>query len=280
MVVARQIGGHTMDYPFFNMESVMPTCFVIQPFDGSTYDKRFKDVYEPAITAAGYEAYRVDQDPSVSVPIEAIENGIRSAVVCLAEITLDNPNVWYELGFAFASGKPVVMICNMAERLGKKFPFDIQHKTVVTYKSEAPSDFESLKASITAKIKAYVKKDVALQIMSDSEAVSPVAGLSQPEIMVLAILAGGFSPNSPTSIFSAKQDAERAGVTSVGFNLGMRRLLNKKFIQETTMQEEYNSEPYQGLELTSEAWEWIETNESMFVLHRAEKEDLSDDIPF
>ncbi len=106
----------------------METCFVIQPFDGGTYDKRFKDVYQPAIKAAGYEPYRVDQDASVPVPIESIENGIRSAVVCLADITLDNPNVWYELGFAFASGKPVVMICNMAERVTKKFPFDIQHK--------------------------------------------------------------------------------------------------------------------------------------------------------
>jgi nucleoside 2-deoxyribosyltransferase len=189
----------------------MATCFVIQPFDGGTYDKRFKDVYEPAIKAAGYEPYRVDQDASVSVPIESIEDGIRSAVVCLADITLDNPNVWYELGFAFASGKPVVMICNMAERLSKKFPFDIQHKTIITYKAESSSDFDVLKASITTKIKAYVSKDAALQIMSESENVSPVAGLSQPEIMVLAILAGGFSPTSSTAIYSAKQDGTGRG---------------------------------------------------------------------
>jgi hypothetical protein len=262
------------------MESTMPTCFVIQPFDGGAYDKRFKDVYEPAIRAAGYDAYRVDQDPSVSVPIESIESGIRSAVVCLADITIDNPNVWYELGFAFAAGRPVVMICNTAERLGKKFPFDIQHRTIITYKAEAPSDFETLKAQITEKIKAYVKKDVALQLMSDTEAVAPVAGLSPPELRVVGILASGLSPHSATALYSAKQDAERAGITSLGFNLGMRRLLAKKFIEETTMQDEYNSDPYPGLELTSEAWEWIEANESLFVLHRATKEDLDEEIPF
>lgn len=256
----------------------METCFVIQPFDGGTYDKRFKDVYQPAIKAAGYEPYRVDQDASVPVPIESIENGIRSAVVCLADITLDNPNVWYELGFAFASGKPVVMICNMAERVKKKFPFDIQHKTVIPYKAESSSDFDVLRASITAKIKAYVKKDAALQIMSESESVSPVAGLSQPEIMVLSILAGGFSPNSSTAIYAAKQDAESAGVTSVGFNLGMRRLLLKEFIEEVNMQEDYNSERYPGLELTPAAWDWIEANESLFVLHRVAKDEL--DVPF
>ena len=26
----------------------MPTCFVIQPFDSGKFDKRFRDVYEPA----------------------------------------------------------------------------------------------------------------------------------------------------------------------------------------------------------------------------------------
>ena len=30
----------------------MPTCFVIQPFDSGKFDKRFEDVYKPAIEAA------------------------------------------------------------------------------------------------------------------------------------------------------------------------------------------------------------------------------------
>ena len=72
----------------------MPTCFVIQPFDNGKYDKRFEDVYKPAIEAAGAEAYRVDRDHSVEVPIDAIEEGIRSAEVCLADVSDDNPNVW------------------------------------------------------------------------------------------------------------------------------------------------------------------------------------------
>ena len=99
----------------------MPICFVIQPFDSGKFDKRFDDVYKPAIEAAGLEAYRVDRDPGVDVPIDAIEAGIRSATVCLADITTDNPNVWYELGFAFAAGRPVVMVCSQ-ERHDKKYP--------------------------------------------------------------------------------------------------------------------------------------------------------------
>src|ERR1700690_3724852 len=104
----------------------MPKCFVIQPFDSGKYDKRFDEVFKPAIEAADLEAYRADRDPEVEVPIEGIEEGIRSAAICVADITTDNPNVWYELGFAFATGRPVVMVCS-TERTSNKFPFDIQH---------------------------------------------------------------------------------------------------------------------------------------------------------
>src|SRR3954469_17738832 len=102
----------------------MPNCFLIQPFDGSIFDKRFRDVLAPAVRDAELEPYRVDQDPGVSIPIEAIERGIREAAVCLAEITTDNPNVWFELGYALACGKDVVMVCAERER-AKKFPFDV-----------------------------------------------------------------------------------------------------------------------------------------------------------
>ena len=48
-------------------------CFMIQPFDGGKFDKRYEDVFKPAIEAAGLEAYRVDNDDLATVPIEMIE---------------------------------------------------------------------------------------------------------------------------------------------------------------------------------------------------------------
>lgn len=110
----------------------MRNCFIIQPFD-QKFNKRYDDVYKRAVEKAGLEAYRVDQDHSAEVLIEAIEEGIKSSAICLADITLDNPNVWYELGFAYASKKPIVMICS-DERQTQKFPFDIQHRSIITYK--------------------------------------------------------------------------------------------------------------------------------------------------
>jgi hypothetical protein len=54
----------------------MKKCFVIQPFDNGTFDKRYAEIFEPAIKNAGFEPYRVDKDASVRIPIADIEKGI------------------------------------------------------------------------------------------------------------------------------------------------------------------------------------------------------------
>jgi hypothetical protein len=258
----------------------MATCFVIQPFDSGKFDKRFTDVYKPAIEAAGLEAYRVDRDPSVLVPIDSIEDGIRKASVCLADITADNPNVWYELGFAFASGRPVVMVCS-DERTGKKYPFDIQHRSIIPYLADSPSDFEKLKESLTTRVKALLQKGETLQKLAEADPVATVEGLSQAEIVVLAVIAGSsFSPTHGVALYGAKNDAERAGLTNMGFNIGIRRLLAKKFIEVIDLFDEQNGEPYDGVRVLESGWTWIDTNEARFVLYRPSKEYSTDDIPF
>lgn len=137
----------------------MPTCFVIQPFDGGNFDNRYEDVFAPAIKDAGFDPYRVDRDPAVSIPIEDIQSGIKQAAVCLADITLDNPNVWFELGYALSAGKSVVMVCGV-ER--KKFPFDVHHRSIIKYQTGSPRDFDALQSSIKERLEAIDKKDLAL----------------------------------------------------------------------------------------------------------------------
>jgi hypothetical protein len=48
----------------------------------ANFDKRYQQTFKPAIEAAGLEAYRKDKDHSVEAPIEAIEDGIKSAAIC------------------------------------------------------------------------------------------------------------------------------------------------------------------------------------------------------
>ena len=257
----------------------MATCFVIQPFDAGKYDKRYEDVYQPAIRAAGLEPYRADRDPGVDVPIDSIEEGIRLARLCLADITTDNPNVWYELGFAFASGRPVVMVCS-DERTSRKYPFDIQHRAIITYQAESPRDFDALQNAITERLKALLKRTDALQAIRETESVAPVHGLTQPELTVLAAVAGSVVlPEESVAVYGARTEVERAGFTALGFAIGLRRLREKRLviIRSDT---DHNGETYPAIVVTSEGWDWIEQNEDRFLLRRPEERPTDQDVPF
>lgn len=264
----------------------MSRCFVIQPFDKGKFDKRFNDAFKPAIQAAGLEPYRVDQDPNVEVPIQSIEEGIRESAICLADITTDNPNVWYELGYAFASDTPVVMVC-CDERANSRYPFDIQHRTIINYSSESASDFNTLKEKIEKKIKALLDKSKRLQKIAADSPLNEIQGLSQPELAVLATLAGESAlPDSSTDLYSLQRDVESAGFTSISFGLGLRRLLRKKLI-ETLQDVDFRGNDYLGAKLTDIGWGWIEENEGMFALKKTSKKSstrnsgfIDDEVPF
>lgn len=261
----------------------MEKCFVMQPFDGGVFDKRYKDIFSLAIQEAGLEPYRVDEDPKVSIPIQDIEAGISESRICFAEITIDNPNVWFELGFAIAKGKDVVIVCS-TERT-TKFPFDIQHRSVIKYEVGSTSDFEQLKSQITAKIKAYIQKEETLPKLTELLAVATdVDGLKQHEIVCLAAMVEDMDhPEGAVSPYQIKNDMERSGFTKFASTLALKELLAKGLISQTEIHE-WNSEPYLAYSFTQNGWAWVLANQEKFLLKTAEKhsslDDFSDEVPF
>jgi hypothetical protein len=125
----------------------------------------------------------------------------------------DNPNVWYELGYAFALRKPVAMICS-DERSGK-FPFDIQHRTVITYRTGSAGGFAELGTKITNRLKSFIGRQesprpqfVAALDTKQEEAGRKADRLSEKEETVLKLLFNG--PRCLEDI------AEALGEASVG----------------------------------------------------------------
>ncbi len=208
----------------------MPTCFIMQPFDGDKFDKRYEEIFKPAITDAGLDPYRVDKDPGVSIPIADIEQGIKDSQLCFAEITEDNPNVWFELGYAIACNKEVVLVCSKERKT--KFPFDVQHRTIIHYETSTPSDFESLKKEITAKIKAYLKRqeDVRATVSEIKKVTAPEEGLQEHEIVALAVITAALEyPEDSHTVFGIKKDMEASGYTKIAATM-----LSKAFLMEDT----------------------------------------------
>ena len=122
-------------------------CFIIQPLD-DVYKNQCDNIYKPAIEKAGLYPYRVDEhyDPH-KLKIQQIQDEIESSDVCLAEITKDNPNVWYEFGFADGCGVPMVLICEYGKR--DKLPFDVNQRDVYFYKTDSPGGWKELERTIS-----------------------------------------------------------------------------------------------------------------------------------
>ncbi|GEB32819.1 nucleoside 2-deoxyribosyltransferase [Brevibacillus parabrevis] len=244
----------------------MTTCFVIQPFDGGAFDKRYEDILVPAITNAGLDAYRVDRDPNVNIPIEDIQNGIKNADVVLAEISLDNPNVWFELGYAIASQKEVVLICS--DQRNSKFPFDIQHRKIITYTTASPRDFENLTTQITDRILAIKQKQVKLGLISTQSSIALTEGLSQHEMTLLVSITQNVdSPNEAVSAYIIRQDMNKAGFAPIAVALGLDSLLNKGFIQFSE-QQDYQGEYYKAYNVTNQGMTWLHNNIDKLILRQ------------
>ena len=132
-----------------------PLCFVIQPFD-DTYNKRYRCGYKPELEKY-FRVERIDEDSTAQDLIIDIKERIRRAHVCFADVSEhNNPNVWFELGYADALKRPLILVCS--EDRNRKLPFDISTHHVVFYNSsifdnndsEGISEFRK-KLSATAK---------------------------------------------------------------------------------------------------------------------------------
>lgn len=264
----------------------MDICFIIQPFDNGQFDKRYFDIIKPTIEKLDLEPYRVDEDYGSNIPINDIEDGIKSSLICLADITLDNPNVWYELGYAISANKPVIMICSQDRKT--KFPFDVQHRTIIQYSTESPQDFEKLKVDIENRVKAILQKKETLSKVS-SESIAKVEGLAQHELVALVAIAENLdSPADNVSSYVIKRDIENSGFTKMAAVLGLQSLTKKKFVSSQEYQDRYQNEPYIGYQLTESGWNWVLENQERFEMKKPVQEtqqsyeiDIDhDEIPF
>lgn len=258
-------------------------CFVIQPISDVKFTKRFEDIYKPAIEKSGLAAYRVDLDPSVRTPIEDIERGINNAIICFADITTDNPNVWYELGYSFAKQKSTVMVC---EEGRNKFPFDVSHRSIIQYKAESPSDFDTLGSQITAKCQAYISDSVRIEKILETP-IKEAVGLQPYEIALLAFIVGDqIIDEQFVSVYQLTEKMSKSGFNSTAVSIGLRLLKQKGFIN-TMVDTDWTGEEYNACKLTDIGVQFVLENVALFDLGQQTVSTSqmsaiapSDDLPF
>jgi len=119
------------------------TCFVEMAFD-----PRFQGIWEhvikPTVEGLGDKCIRADDFFTVGSILQDIFNSINNSDYIIAELTIHNPNVYYELGYSHALNKKVILLTQDISTL----PFDLRHQRVIVYSDNA-SGISKLKTDLT-----------------------------------------------------------------------------------------------------------------------------------
>ena len=188
--------------------SPKPFVFVLMPFD-----KRFDDVYALAIKAAAKEigayAERVDEQQYAEGILDRIFNQINKADVVVADMTGRNPNVFYEVGYAHALNKLVVLLTQDADDI----PFDLKHRPHLVYGGRIEDLKKKLKTRLRWALDEAGRREVAAE---EQFAVSlagkelAVAGAALPTIEVWGEITEGAQFGDIPIRFGVRNDGSRA----------------------------------------------------------------------
>jgi len=93
------------------------------------FDTLYTEVIEPRGKEAGFDVIRIDDLKRPGIIFQDIQQELGKATAVVAEISAENSNVFYELGYAHALNKPTILLA----RRGQPLPFDIRSYRVIFY---------------------------------------------------------------------------------------------------------------------------------------------------
>ena len=102
--------------------------FVIMPFKDA-YDPLYREIIQKACTDRRLPVTRGDQILKHGNIPHQILKMIQEAFFIIAEISEDNPNVFYEVGYGHALNKPIIAIADRKRVL----PFDVSGERTIFY---------------------------------------------------------------------------------------------------------------------------------------------------
>jgi hypothetical protein len=124
-----------------------PFIFVLMPFSSE-----FDDVYQLGIKPACKEAEayceRLDEQIFSEGMLERIYNQVSKADLIVADMSGQNPNVFYEVGYAHALGKTVILLTKESSDI----PFDLKHRFHLVY----GSSITKLKDELRSRVSFYL----------------------------------------------------------------------------------------------------------------------------
>jgi len=125
------------------------SVFVIMPFKADMNDVWIGGIKRAAETA-GFTPIRVDMINRSTNITDDIVASIEKCHLAIVDVTDNNPNVMFELGYTLAKGKPNIIISQSADFL----PFDIRNIRTIVY-ANSWTGIEDLKIRLQEFLKEY-----------------------------------------------------------------------------------------------------------------------------
>lgn len=129
-------------------------AFVIMPFDHN-FDDVYASIQASVTTAVPGESItcqRLDEIRGAGRISDDLVEQLRRATICLADLTGNNPNVMWEVGYAIALGKPLLLITQDLRQI----PFDIKDLRAIEY--DRTSLTKTLRGPLAEAVRATLDK--------------------------------------------------------------------------------------------------------------------------
>lgn len=135
-------------------------CFVIMPFgrkpDGVgrmiDFDRIYAEIIGPSVDAAALAVVRADEEKGAGFIHKLMYERILLSEFAIADLTILNANVYYELGIRHAT-RPETTILTLAQ--GAPLPFDVGPLRALPYalgEDGAPREVEAARQALTARL--------------------------------------------------------------------------------------------------------------------------------
>ncbi len=109
--------------------------FVVQPFEKASAG--VFDLITSAAAMANVTTIRADSIVNSTAIDDSIHHAIQTSALLIADVTNANPSVMYEVGFARAQQKPVILIAASSRAI----PFNLAGIRILIYDTMAPVEF-------------------------------------------------------------------------------------------------------------------------------------------
>lgn len=145
----------------------LPLCFVLMPFGKKTnlaggivdFDAVYQDLIAPAIEAAGLQPLRADEEMTGGIIHKPMFERLVLCEYAVADLTIANANVFYELGVRHAVRRHSTVLIFAA--CCSQLPFDVAPLRALPYKltpEGTPTEVAAAREALTGRLQEAKKK--------------------------------------------------------------------------------------------------------------------------